>query len=75
MLSLSCNVCTKLRGDNDTTFVCVIFHPHVVDIYHCVFGDLEESLQSCCRKALEKASQDELTSVVFWMDGFASLSG
>lgn len=45
------------------------------DLYHCVFGDLEESLQSCCRKALEMACEKELHNVVFWVDGFASISG
>ena len=46
-----------------------------VDIYHCMFGDLEESLQSCCFKALETAITEKLSTVVFWLDGFASLSG
>ena len=45
------------------------------DIYHCVFGDLEESLQSCCYKALESARAEKVASVVFWLDGFAFLSG
>ena len=65
------------KGDN--SYVTSVYSiPHSFSctvIYHCVFGDLEESLQSCCRKALEKASQDELTNVAFWVDGFASLSG
>ncbi len=46
-----------------------------VDIYHCVFGDLEESLQSCCHKAMEEAHKEKLQTIVFWLDGFASLSG
>lgn len=44
-------------------------------MYHCVFGDLEESLQSCCHNALAEASKEELRTIVFWLDGFASLSG
>ena len=45
------------------------------DIYHCIFGNLEESLQGCCRTALETASKKEFTNIIFWVDGFASLSG
>ena len=46
-----------------------------VDIYHCVFGDLEESLQSCCHEAMESASKGKLRTIVFWLDGFISISG
>ena len=46
-----------------------------LDIYHCVFGDLEESLQSCCYKALGSAREEKLSTIVFWLDGFAFLSG
>ena len=45
------------------------------DVYHCVFGNLEESLQSCCQNAMEEASREKMRTVVFWLDGFASLSG
>lgn len=45
------------------------------DVYHCVFGDLEESLQSCCREALQTASSQKMRTIIFWLDGFASLSG
>ncbi len=45
------------------------------DVYHCVFGDLEESLQSCCLSAMEEARKEKMKTIVFWLDGFASLSG
>ena len=56
-------------------FIFVVVVVVGADIYHCVFGDLEESLQSCCWRALETASAEKLGTVVFWLDGFISLSG
>ena len=49
--------------------------PIAAEIYHCVFGDLEESLQSCCTNALESASEEQLRRIAFWMDGFVSIQG
>ena len=55
-------------------YYCLLLF-YCLDIYHSVFGDLEESLQSCCYKALETAGEEKLSTVVFWLDGFASLQG
>ena len=44
-------------------------------IFHCVFGDLQESLLSCCRGALDTAAQEKDKTIVFWLDGFAAVSG
>ena len=47
----------------------------IAGIYHCVFGTLEESLQRCCSRGLEDASEEGHKSIAFWLDGFASISG
>ena len=49
-------------------------HTHT-DVYHCVFGDLKESLYSCCNTALDEASRSGHKRVVFWVDGFAAIAG
>ena len=43
-------------------------------IFHCVFGDLQESLVSACREALDTAAQDKDRTIVCWMNGFAAVS-
>ena len=43
-------------------------------VFHCVFGDLQESLVSACREALDTAAQDKDRTIVFWMNGFAAVS-
>ena len=39
-------------------------------LYHCVFGNLEEHLVSCCCNALSTASAREHKVVSFWLEGF-----
>ena len=43
-------------------------------IFHCVFGDLQESLLSYCRGALDTAAQRKDKTIVFWLDSFAAVS-
>ena len=43
-------------------------------IFHCVFGDLQESLVSACREALDTTAQEKDKTIVFWMNGFAAVS-
>ena len=53
-------------------------------IFHCVFGDLQESLVSACREALDTkpavqetratTAQEKDRTIVFWMNGFAAVS-
>ena len=39
-------------------------------LYHCVFGNLEEHLVSCCCNALSAASASGHKVVAFWLEGF-----
>ena len=39
-----------------------------------MFGDLQESLVSACREALDTAAQENDRTIVFWMNGFAAVS-
>ena len=39
-----------------------------------MFGDLQESLVSACREALDTAAQEKDRTIVFWMNGFAAVS-
>ena len=43
-------------------------------IFHCVFGDLQESLSSACREVLDTAAQEKDRTFVFWMNGFVAVS-
>ena len=39
-------------------------------LYHCVFGNLEEHLVSCCCSALSSASMKGHKVISFWLEGF-----
>ena len=39
-----------------------------------MFGDLQESLLSACREALDTAAQKKDRTIIFWMNGFAAVS-
>lgn len=39
-------------------------------LYHCVFGNLEEHLVSCCSNALSMARENGYKVVAFWLEGF-----
>ena len=44
-------------------------------MYHCVFGNLEESLQKCIWSALEGNCSEESPAIAFWLDGFTAING
>ena len=39
-------------------------------LYHCVFGNLEEHLISCCSSALTTACENGHKLISFWLEGF-----
>ena len=53
-----------------TTFIVLL----TIGIFHCVFGDLQESLMIACREALDTAAQKKDRITIFWMNGFAAVS-
>ena len=44
-------------------------------VYHCVFGNLEESLQKCIWSALDDSCSTEPPTIAFWLDGFTAING
>jgi hypothetical protein len=59
-------------GDNITTSGHQL---PVHTMYHCVFGNLEESLQKCIWSALEGNCSEESPAIAFWLDGFTAING